>query len=383
MGRTEPVLGYLREQRESMVAFLERLVRAESPTERPEAQREVLAILRGRLEELGFRVRHLPGSRCAGHLYAVPESRAGGRPGQLLLGHCDTVWPQGTLEEMPLVVRDGVVRGPGTYDMKAGLTQMLYALQALRALDLRPEVTPVVLINSDEEAGSPESERLIRIVARRVCRAFVLEPSYGPEGKLKTARKGIGQFEITVTGRAAHAGLEPGEGSSAIVELAHLIQKLDALNDRERGISVNVGVIDGGLRPNVIAPMSRAIVDVRVPTRTDGARVEREILGLRPETAGVSVEVRGRIARAPMERTPRNRALWKTARGLGSALGLELDEAMTGGVSDGNTTSQFTATLDGLGAVGGGAHALHEHVEIDPMVERSALLALLLMAPPA
>jgi glutamate carboxypeptidase len=211
---------------------------------------------------------------------------------------------------------------------------------------------------------------------------LVLEPSLGPAGLLKTARKALGRFTVTVHGEAAHAGLDPGAGASAILELSHVIQSLFAMNDLERGITVNVGTIDGGLRPNVIAPHSRAVVDVRVTTHEDQRRVEAAIRSLQPAIAGTALSIEGGFGRPAMERTPANRALWQLACRLGSELGLELKEALAGGGSDGNIASQFTATLDGMGAVGDGAHARHEHLRIHASMERAALLALLLMAPP-
>src|SRR5215203_2775280 len=376
----QEVLGYLREQRQVLVGFLERLALAESPSTEPGAQNEVLDILSEALIEIGYAVWRLPGRWSGGHIYARPEGRRA--PAQLLLGHCDTVWPLGTLDEIPVEVRDDVVKGPGVYDMKGGLAQMVFALRAMRDLGLRLTVTPIVFVNSDEEVGSKESTRHIRRLARVAERAFVMEPSLGPSGKLKTARKGAGRYEVIVTGVAAHAGLDPEEGASAILEISYLIQALFALNDPARGTTVNVGTIDGGLGPNVVAPESRASVDVRVPTIEDARRVEETILGLKPVTPGVTLRVEGGMGRPPMERTPRNRRLWQTARGLGRELGLDLEEGEAGGCSDGNTTSLFTATLDGLGAVGDGAHSRHEFIYTDRMVERCALLALLMMEPP-
>ena len=377
----QEVLGYLREHRQVLVGFLERLALAESPSTEPGAQNEVLDILSEALIEIGYAVWRLPGRWSGGHIYARPE---GGRaPAQLLLGHCDTVWPLGTLHEFPVEVRDDVVKGPGVYDMKGGLAQMVFVLRAMRDLGLSLTVTPIVFVNSDEEVGSKESTRHIRRLARAVERVFVMEPSLGPSGKLKTARKGVGRYEITVTGEAAHAGLDPEEGASAILELSYLIQALFAINDPASGTTVNVGTIDGGLRPNVIAPESSATVDVRVPTQEDALHVEETILGLKPVTPGVTLRVEGGMGRPPMERTSRNRRLWETARELGKELGLDLWEGMAGGGSDGSTTSLFSATLDGLGAVGDGAHSTHEFVYVDRMVERCALLALLLMEPPS
>ena len=207
-------------------------------------------------------------------------------------------------------------------------------------------------------------------------------PSLGPAGQLKTARKGIGRFTVTVHGEAAHAGLDPGAGASAILELSHVIQQLFALNDLERGVTVNVGTIDGGLRPNVVAPKSTAVIDVRVPTEQDAERIEAEICKLQPATPGTRIEVDGLFGRPAMEHTPANRSLWRLACRVGSELGLTLEEATAGGGSDGNFTSRHTATLDGLGAVGAGAHARHEHLLLGPTIERAALLDLLIAAPP-
>ncbi|MCA9941084.1 MAG: M20 family metallopeptidase, partial [Anaerolineales bacterium] len=303
-------------------------------------------------------------------------------PRQLLLGHSDTVWDVGTLQTMPCVIEDGKMRGPGVYDMKAGLAQMIFALRALRDLRLTPAVAPLVFVNSDEEIGSFESGSHIARLARQVARVLVLEPSLEPGGKLKTARKGVGDFVITVHGRAAHAGLEPEKGISAILEMARLIPQLDAMNDWERGVSVNVGLLSGGVRSNVIAPISQATVDVRIPTQADAERVTAKIRGLCPSRAGISLDIEGGINRMPLERTPRNRQLWHLARDLGRLLGLQLEQGAAGGGSDGNITSPYTATLDGLGAVGDGAHATHEFVYLDKMVERAALLALLILTEP-
>ena len=372
----------MRRQREEMIELLLDLARAESPSHEREAQREPQRILVEALQELGFRVRRIRGHASGGHVLAVRVTRKRKRAVQLLLGHCDTVWPRGTLEQMPAQVVDGAVRGPGTYDMKAGLVQMLFALRALRELELEPTVEPIVFVNSDEEIGSPESTRHVRRLARLCDRVFVLEPSLEPGGRLKTARKGVGRFVIRVTGRAAHAGLDPDGGASAILELAHLVVALDRLNDPPAGVTVNVGTIEGGLRPNVIAPASRAEVDVRVLTSADAARIERALRDLPTTVPGTSLAIEGGFNRPPLERTPGNRVLWSKAEAAAAELGLEIGEGTAGGGSDGNTTSQFAPTLDGLGAVGDGAHATHEHVIADRMPERAALLGRLLLEPP-
>jgi len=376
------VLGYLRNKRADLVWLLERMTRAESPSTVPDAQQDIREIIARELERLGYRVRRVPGRRSGGMLHARPAQRRRDAPAQLLLGHFDTVWPLGTLAEMPFEAQDDTIRGPGVYDMKGGVAQALLALAALRHFAVEPEVEPHVFLNSDEEIGSRESRRYIESLAPHMDRVFVLEPSLGPAGLLKTARKAIGRFTVTVRGEAAHAGLDPGSGASAILELSHVIQALFAMNDLERGITVNVGTIDGGLRPNVVAPSSQAVVDVRVATQEDAGRIEAAILGLQPAIRGTSLAIEGGFGRPAMERTPANRQLWHMARRLGGDLGLELEEALAGGGSDGNFTSQFTATLDGMGAVGDGAHAAHEHLRVEATLERTALLTMLLMAPP-
>jgi glutamate carboxypeptidase len=364
-----------------MVRLLTRLVEAESPSLDPGSQREPQAILRRELERLGFVVRKIPGIKSGGQLLAIPLGRIKGSSNQLLVGHSDTVWELGTLPNMPVVEKDGRLYGPGTYDMKGGLVNIVFALRALNTLDLAPEVTPIVLLNTDEEIGSCDSMRHIKRLAKVSERVFVLEPALGPAGKLKTARKGNGFFEIRVLGRAAHAGLEPERGASAILELSMVIQRLFALNDAEKGITVNVGTIDGGLRTNIVAPESRATVDIRVLTIDDARRIEQEVLALESTTPGTELVVTGSIDRPPLERTPGNQHLWKVAQRIGAEMGLELEQGTSGGGSDGNVTSLFTPTLDGLGPMGDGAHAPHEHVIVRSMPERAALLAMLLMEP--
>ncbi len=379
---TAELLDWMRAQEAVALALLERLALCESPSSDPASQPAVRSLLMDALEPLGLRVWELPGRSSGGMLYASPRDRRRGAPAQLMLGHYDTVWPGGTLATMPFRYEDGVVRGPGVFDMKGGLVMMVLALGSLAALGIRPTVVPLVFANSDEEIGSRDSRRFIEALARRAIRVFVLEPSLGEAGRLKTSRKGIARFTVSVSGQAAHAGLEPGKGASAILELSHVIQRLFELNDPGRGVTVNVGTIDGGLRPNVVAPESRAVVDVRVAGAADARRVEAAIRGISASTPGTKVRVEGGFGRPPMEATPRNQRLWERARVLGSSLGLELEQAAVGGGSDGNTTSLYTATLDGLGPVGGGAHAPDEHLLLEPTLKRAALLALLLAEPP-
>lgn len=375
------VLDYVMGQASALTSLTRDLVQAESPSAQPEIHDEVRRVLRLALASVGYDSRETGVPENPRHVFAVPAQRPKGRPSQLLLGHYDTVWPVGTLDDRPFTVDGNVIHGPGSFDMKGGLAQIVLALRAIRELELEVPVVPVVFVNADEEIGSRTSTRYIRWLAQHADRALVMEPALGDRGDIKTERKGIGRFTITVYGKAAHAGLDPEGGASAILELSHVIQTLFALNDVERGITVNVGTVDGGIQPNVIAPHSKAVVDVRVPTVAAGDEVERIIHSIVPITDGVRLHVDGRIGRPSMESTPRNRRLWELAKQAGEELGLELHQTRAGGGSDGNTTSQFTATLDGLGPVGDGAHAIHEHLLIDKTLERVALLTMLLTAP--
>lgn len=376
------LLRYLADRLPAMTHLLARLVSLESPSLAPETQGPIFDLLAEQLAAAGYVARRYAGRRSGGMLLARPARRRRGVPLQVLVGHTDTVWPLGTLADMPLRVDEERLAGPGAFDMKGGLVQAVFALQALHDLGLEPQVTPVVLFNSDEEIGSPDSRAAVARLARIADRVLVLEPAYGPDGRLKTARKGVMGFEITVTGKAAHAGLAPQEGVSAILELSHVVQRLFALNDYARGVTVNVGVVQGGTRPNVVAAEATAQVDVRVPTAEDGRRVAEAILGLQPTLSGASVQARLLKSTPPLEFTPRNQRLWQVAQEAAGQLGLALGHVTAGGASDGNTASQYTATLDGLGPVGDGAHAAHEFVYLRSLAERTALLALLLLAPP-
>jgi glutamate carboxypeptidase len=377
------LLDAAREREDAMVEHLVALARMESPSADPASQQPVLDHVESELTSRGFVVVRREGTRTGGLLAgARPAADEGPTPFQLLIGHVDTVWPRGTLVTRP-VERDGdLLRGPGTYDMKAGLVQVLTALDLLDHTGHSPGVAPVLLVNSDEEIGSRESTDAVRALAERADRVMVLEPSLGPGGALKTARKGLGRYTVTVHGKAAHAGLDPTAGASAILELSAVIASLFALNDHDRGVTVNVGMVSGGIQPNVIAPESSAVIDVRVLSTHDAEQVDAAIRALTPSTPGTSLTVDGGMGRPPLERTERNAALYEQATELAASMGLDLPEATAGGGSDGNTASQVAPTLDGLGAVGDGAHAEHEQVHIPGWVERTALLAGLLLLPP-
>ena len=364
---------------DQMIDLIRELVTIETPTLQTQTHSEIHKVLSREFSELGYNCLRKTGKTSGGLLFCRPADRKKKNNIQLLLGHCDTVWDLETINgEMPLVQEGNIFKGPGIYDMKTGLAQMVFALKALRKMEITPSVTPVVLITSDEELGSDDSVKWLRMIAKQSVRVLIPEPSYGEEGHLKTSRKGVGRYEIQITGKAAHSGLEPEKGISAVVVLADVIKELTSLNDYPSGISVNVGVVEGGTRENVIPAESRALVDVRVRTTADALRIDKEIRKLKPTLPGASITVAGGIDRPPMERTAANQKLWKTAEKLGKDLGLDLKEVESGGASDGNFTSEFAATLDGLGAVGGGAHALHEFIRTDRLAERTALLALLI-----
>ncbi|MEN8187470.1 MAG: M20 family metallopeptidase [Bacteroidota bacterium] len=376
------IMKYLEDNHENMIAFLKELVKVESPSSDKASQNIILNLLESAFKELDFFTLKISGKNTGGYLYARPNIKSKDKPIQLLIGHCDTVWDKNTIDEMPIIHRDNKITGPGIFDMKAGLTQMIFALKAIRDLNMDLPFIPIIIINSDEEIGSRESTNVIKHISKIAERAFILEPPLGVEGKLKTARKGIGRFTLTVRGKPAHAGLNPHQGASAIMELSYHIQHLFSLNDFKKGITVNVGMIEGGTSPNVIAAESRAVVDVRINNNEDAEYITDEILSLKPIDKEVDLFVDGFIGRPPMERTVRNQTLWRMAKDLGGLIGLDLKEASAGGGSDGNTTSQFTATLDGLGTTGDGAHAMHEYIFSDKLIERTALLTLLLTADP-
>ncbi len=370
-------LHWLDERRDEMLALLEQLVLAESPSTDPGSQELVFALLGQPLRQLGFRLLRLPGKTTGGALLARQRRRG---PAQLVLGHTDTVWPHGTLARQPFRVDGDRVSGPGTYDMKAGLVQLVFALKAMAALGLDPALQPVLLLNADEEIGSPESTRHVTRLARVVRRALVLEPSFGPCGHLKTARKGVGNYVIHVDGRAAHAGLEPEKGVSAIRAIAEIVRDVYALENAAGGLTLNVGQLEGGTRPNVVAAHAYAVVDVRAPSPADAERVDRAIRGLRPGHPEAAIRVDGGFMRPPMPRRTDLDPLVRIATNSAKELGFDLEERMAGGGSDANTTARFVPTLDGLGALGDGAHATHEHISLASLPRRAALLAAVLTA---
>ena len=309
------------------------------------------------------------------HLVATWAGGSSGVGQFLTLCHLDTVWPLGTLNTMPLREADGRLYGPGTYDMKAGIVIVLMALNAIKDAGLAPKHPIRLVLTSDEEVGSMTSRDLIEAEAQRSTLALVMEPAMAG-GQLKTFRKGVGEFKIVAQGRAAHAGVDHAKGLNAIEELAHQIIKLQKMTDYEQGTTINVGVIAGGTASNVVPERAEMDVDFRVSKMSEVERLMPAILNLHPVIPGTQLSILGGLNRPPMERTATMIATFEQARRLGETLGLKLEEGATGGGSDGNFTSALgTPTLDGIGARGDGAHASHEHIIIESLAERAALLA--------
>ncbi len=369
-----PVLQWLTDRENEMIASVREMVVRESPTHDKEACDKMCLHLAGEFACLGGKVQ-IHQQPTAGNHLQVDFAAASSRKPVLLLGHFDTVHDLGTLRAMPWRQQKGQLYGPGVFDMKAGIVQMMFALWALRenAGGLPRPVT--VFLVSDEEEGSNSSRRITERLARRCAAVLVCEPS-GPGGALKTARKGVGGFTLRVAGHAAHSGLDFEKGQSAILELAHQVHALSRLTDLKRGITLNVGVIRGGTRTNVVAGEAVAEVDLRVARKSDGAVMERRVRQLRAVNPKCALHIEGGMNRPPLERTKEVAALFEQAREVGRELGLKLHEIAVGGGSDGNFTAGIgIPTLDGLGAVGDGAHAAHEHVIASELPRRAALLA--------
>lgn len=363
------------------------LVTAESPTHDKAAVDACGRLLRSRLERIGARVTVLAQTTAGDHLRAEWEFSkiANSNPDNptsipavpqiLVLGHFDTVWNVGQLRAMPLREEDGRLYGPGIFDMKAGIALGMQAVRALRASGPGFIGTVVMLLTTDEETGSATSRELIESEARRSAAVLVLEPSL-PGGALKTSRKGCGTYQLVVHGVSAHAGVDPGKGASAVRELVRQILRIERLQDPQRGVTVNVGVISGGTRANVIPDLASAVIDVRVPTRADAEALSAALNALVPELPGTSLELHGAIDRPPLERTDDVVRLYQSARQIAAELGHGLGEGRTGGGSDGNFTAALgVPTLDGLGATGAGPHALDEHVIVGDLPWRAALVA--------
>lgn len=365
------------EHKDWFVNRLKKYVEAESPTDDFIQNRKLLHSIAEDFKELDYRVEWKESVLSAGQIICRPE-KSDLQEDQLLIGHADTVWPVGTLDKMPWKIDDNVIRGPGVYDMKAGIVMMQLGIKIMKELDVKPKLRPVVMITSDEETGSRDSWNEIEKIAQSVNRVFVPEPSIGLDGKIKTERKGSGRYQIKVKGKEAHSGVEPEKGASAIVEMAHIIRKVDELNDYENEISLNVGLISGGKAVNIVPGECSIEVDLRYMKKSDGEEVDDKIKSFRPELNGTEIIIDGGLRRPPVVKNERNQKLWELAQYCAEKLDLVIEEGLSGGGSDGSITSQFTATIDGIGAVGEGAHSPSEKILINETLDRAALLTAML-----
>ena len=371
---TTRYLGFSEQHMPEMLALLQRMVEIESPSDNKAAVDKMGEFLAQEFQNQGGQVKVHKAADYGNHLQIEFAGTKDQKP-VMLLGHYDTVWPLGTLAGMPFRVEAGRAYGPGVLDMKAGIVMMMFALRALK--EAKANHRPVkIFLDTDEEVGSASSRPITEAIARDCEAVLVLEPAQGPQGFLKTSRKGVGDFTIRVRGRASHSGVDFEKGQSAIIELARQILEVTKFVDVSRGITVNPGVIQGGTRSNVVAAEASAEVDIRVARMADKAELEQKFANLRPFNPQCKLEITGGLNRPPMERTSGTVRLFEIAQRLAKDIGIDLRESSTGGGSDGNFTSALgIPTLDGLGAVGEGAHAANESMVLDELPKRTAILA--------
>ena len=372
------LLAGARRKQPALLELIQKLVHVESPSDDKAAVDACVALAAAHAKLLGGRVK-LHRQRVFGDLLEArfgPKPKRGSQKPILLLGHLDTVWPLGTLKTMPCRVAEGRLWGPGTLDMKAGVAMALTAIEMLSEANLLQHEI-ILLLNSDEEIGSPISRPITESLAAECSAVYVLEPAQGLA--YKTARKGTGNWRIDVTGIAAHAGVDFEKGASAIREMARIVEKVSGFTDLKRGLTVSIGLAGGGSKTNVIPAEAWAEVDVRIARKADGSRIERKFAALKPDDKRCTLALTGGINRPPMERTRGTVSLYRRAHALAQELGFSLPEAATGGASDGNFTSALgIPTLDGMGAVGEGAHARHESIVLEHLAPRTALLSAML-----
>ncbi len=376
------ILAWARRHQPELIRLIQEFVESESPSDAPAGIRRFQDLLAESVSDIATVRRTREGALvCKFHLPDSAKGSSTKRSQILALGHADTVWPLGTLKTMPFRRAHGRLWGPGVLDMKAGLVFFIFAMRALLELQIPVPHDVMLLVNPDEETGSKTSRAGTEALAAKSKTVLVLEPGTGLAGKVKTARKGIGGYLLKVRGVAAHSGVDFENGASAVIELARQIERIAAFTDLERGVTVNPGVISGGTRSNVIAAEASAQIDIRVPGINDAKSLDRKFRSLTPFDKRCSLELAGGLNRPPMERTKAIAALFTLARKLAADLGVDLEESATGGGSDGNFTAALgIPTLDGLGAVGEGAHASHESILIDRIPDRVALLANLVTA---
>jgi len=369
-------LRFFTERKDTITETIRQLVEIESPSDNKSAVDHLGALLAGRFEKIGGHAKFHRAQGFGDHLQVDFSGARSGKP-VLLLGHIDTVYPVGTLSTMPCRVADGRLWGPGALDMKSGIALILHALEGLRTWHNDSVPRPItVLLVTDEEVGSESSRRITESLARKSEAVLVMEPAYGMKGAVKTARKGVGEYTIRVSGKAAHSGLDFDKGESAILEMAKQITAISKLVNLKRGLTLNVGLVSGGTRTNVIPAQAIASLDVRVTHMRDASVIDRQLRALKAFNRKCKLEIKGAVNRPPMERSAGVAMLYKKAAGFAKQMGWKLEEASVGGGSDGNFTACLgIPTLDGLGGVGEGAHATHESIIISELPRRAALLA--------
>ena len=367
-----------------LLAGIRSWVEIESPSTDADAVNRIVDLVEADLVSAGLETERVPGRDGFGDHLLARTPWDTNEAGIMVLGHLDTVWSMGTLDVRPFRVEDGKAFGPGIYDMKGGAYLICEAIKTIMGQSIsegydKPPLPITVVFVSDEEVGSPTSREVIENETKRSKYVLVFEPARPPHGAAVTTRSGWGRFRVRVRGRAAHAGSDHRLGRSAIAELARQIVKLEAMIDYERGVSINVGTVRGGTRPNVVPEEAEADVDLRFSNADDADELEQAVLGLAPIGEDIEVEVLGGINRPPFERSEGGMALFERAKAVAADTGIDLQEAWTGGVSDGNFAAALgIPTLDGLGVIGAGAHAEHEHIVVDRLAERSAFLLRLL-----
>lgn len=365
-------LRHARQNQNGIIALIREFVECESPTDHPPSIERFIELVSDRVHDIAT-IKKFKGGHARVE-FILPGAK---KSGQILaLGHSDTVWTLGTLSSMPFLEQKGRLWGPGVLDMKGGLAFFIFAMRAIRELDVPVGRKVVMQVNADEEVGSDSSRALTEQAARASSAVLVLEPGTGLEGKLKTARKGVGDYSITVRGKASHAGVDFANGANAIVEMARQIERIAQFTRLDRGVTVSPGVIQGGTRSNVVPAECRAEIDIRVPRDRDRAFLEKKFASLKPFDKRCTIEISGGLNRPPLERSAGVRRLYRLAEKLAAELGVTLQESSTGGGSDGNFTAALgVPTLDGLGAVGEGAHATNESILVNRIADRTALLA--------
>lgn len=374
-----PYLRYAAARQPEIIGLIRELVQCESPSDSPRDVDRFVDLMIERTRDIA-KAKTIASDGFGKHLRLEFDLPGRKKKGQLLaIGHSDTVWPLGTLKDMPFREAEGRLWGPGVLDMKSGMAFFLYAARALRELDIEVKRKVVMFVVSEEEVGSRSSRALTEMEARRSDAVLVLEPGTGLDGKLKTARKGVGNYTVSIEGKASHAGVDFENGVNAIVEAARQVERIAGFTDIKRGITVNPGIISGGTRTNVVPAHARIDVDIRAARTKDAAALDKKFRALRPIDRRCKVRVEGGLNRPPMERNKSILSLFATARKIAAELGVSVEETLSGGGSDGNFTAALgVPTLDGIGGVGEGAHAVNESILTHRIADRTALLTGLL-----